>query len=110
MKTIILAMTLITGLLMVSCRQNIEDLKEELKSLTMPVEEEKASEEEIENILKEFEEIMDGALVLDDTEQLRDSTSALNGMMDNLKDAIEDNNDVIEDKVQEGIDALNESF
>ena len=30
--------------------------------------------------------------------------------MDTLKDVIEDNKDVIEEKVQEGIDALNESF
>ena len=30
--------------------------------------------------------------------------------MDTLKDVIEDNKDVIEEKVQQGIDALNESF
>ena len=48
MKTVILAMTLITGLLMVSCRQTIEDLKEELKSSPVFGTEEKASEEEME--------------------------------------------------------------
>ncbi|MDG1913282.1 MAG: hypothetical protein P8I55_01675 [Crocinitomix sp.] len=66
--------------------------------------------DDVNNMLNNLMEQGLNEVVSEGMEQLGDSTSALNGMMDTLKDVIEDNKDVIEEKVQQGIDALNESF
>ena len=55
MKTVLIAMTLITGLLMVSC--SIEDLKEELKSITMSAEEEEQTQATLDSLNQVEEEI-----------------------------------------------------
>lgn len=44
------------------------------------------------------------------TEQLSDSSSILNHALDTLKDVVGENKDLIEDKLEEGINALNNSF
>jgi hypothetical protein len=44
------------------------------------------------------------------TQQLSDSSSMLNHALDTLKDVVGENKDLIEDKLEEGINALNNSF
>lgn len=44
------------------------------------------------------------------SEQLKDSSSKLNEMIDTMKTVIEDNQELIDEKVNEGLDALNKSM